>query len=616
MIRKRLIYLAALLSAVVITSLLFVKTETVNSQDLSQFPKEYLNNSSQALPEIVLDETLQPFTPVNHVYGNFSNRLGVATNFRKPEQHDWIYSSLSSAKIKWVRLDLPWIQIEPSPGIFDFSYYDDVLDQLENRGISALLILDYGHPIYTNCDLPTGCKNPPRTEEEIEAFTRYAKKAAEHYLGRDIAFEVWNEPDLSHYWPPASDVNEYFTLLSATVPEIRKVNPDVKIFSGAIYQCSNPFYDDLIQLGGINLVDGVAANIYTQYIYQWPGRYQECKSYLDANMMEIPPIWNTEWSYHSPENIASQYLTQWYLGLERSFYYSLIDYGTGIGLILPDYQEKPDLQAVRNLSLITENRSFTGKLDLGIQDIYGIRLDGTNDVLAAFWTLDPSFTVSMPTGSTAVDVYGNPITPIPNGDNVSFNVIKADGPIYVTCPSCDLLFQDVFADHWAFSYIYAIRDGGISSGYPDNTYRPSDPVTRAEMAVFLLNSMGISPSLIDKSHPFSDIKSHWAEAYIEELFDQSITGGYPDGTYRPEALVTRAEMAVFLLKAMGITPPALECSHPFTDVAGHWAEIFIEELFDQAITGGYPDGTYRPENRVTRAEMAVFLVNTFNIPIP
>jgi len=136
------------------------------------------------------------------------------------------------------------------------------------------------------------------------------------------------------------------------------------------------------------------------------------------------------------------------------------------------------------------------------------------------------------------------------------------------------------------------------------------------MAVFLLNGMGVTAQSINGSHPFTDIAGHWAEAYIEELFDQGITGGYPDGTYRPENLVTRAEMAVFLLKGIGVIPPALDGSHPFTDVAGHWAEIFIEELYDQGITGGYPDGTYRPENRVTRAEMAVFLVNTFNIPLP
>ena len=136
------------------------------------------------------------------------------------------------------------------------------------------------------------------------------------------------------------------------------------------------------------------------------------------------------------------------------------------------------------------------------------------------------------------------------------------------------------------------------------------------MAVSLLNGMGITASPQNTSHPFSDIAGHWAEIYIEELYDQGITGGYPDGTYRPENRVTRAEMAVFLLKGIGVTPPPMVGSDPFEDIDLHWAEIFIEELYDQGITGGYPDGTYRPENRVTRAEMAVFLVNTFNIPLP
>jgi len=179
-----------------------------------------------------------------------------------------------------------------------------------------------------------------------------------------------------------------------------------------------------------------------------------------------------------------------------------------------------------------------------------------------------------------------------------------------------LIFIDVLPDHWANDHIEAIYQSGLTSGYPDGTYRPENPVTRAEMAVFLLNGMGITPPTLDGSHPFSDISGHWAEAYIEELYDQGITGGYPDGTYRPESLVTRAEMAVFLLNAMSVNPPTLDGSNPFSDVAGHWAEIFIEELFDQGITGGFPDGTYRPENRVTRAEMAVFLVNAFNIPLP
>ena len=178
------------------------------------------------------------------------------------------------------------------------------------------------------------------------------------------------------------------------------------------------------------------------------------------------------------------------------------------------------------------------------------------------------------------------------------------------------VFSDVYPDHWAFEWIEAIAAADLTSGYPDGTYRPENRVTRAEMAVFLLNALGITPGPLPLVPSFNDIPGHWAETFIEELKDQGITGGYPDGTYRPENRVTRAEMAVFLLKGIGVTPPPIDGSHPFSDIEGHWAEIFIEELEDQGITGGYPDGTYRPENRVTRAEMAVFLVNAFGLPLP
>jgi len=198
-------------------------------------------------------------------------------------------------------------------------------------------------------------------------------------------------------------------------------------------------------------------------------------------------------------------------------------------------------------------------------------------------------------------------------EEINTNVINILGR-RVIAP--ELTFSDVLPHLWSYNFIESISDAGISSGYPDGTFRPENPVTRAEMAVVLLRGMGVTIPPIDGSHPFSDITGHWAEAYIEELFDQGITGGYPDGTYQPESLFTRAEMAVFLLRGIGVSPPPLDGSHPFTDINLHWAEIFIEELFDQGITGGYPDGTYRPENQVTRAEMAVFLVNTFGLPLP
>ena len=182
-------------------------------------------------------------------------------------------------------------------------------------------------------------------------------------------------------------------------------------------------------------------------------------------------------------------------------------------------------------------------------------------------------------------------------------------------------FSDVPVDHWAYDWIEDLYNAGLTSGYPDGTYRPGSPVTRAEMAVFLLKGMNTgtySPPSPDGSHPFGDIAGHWAEDWMEELYDVGLTSGYPDGTYRPQNEVTRAEMAVFLLRAKhgpGYSPPVTS-GGAFSDIAGHWAEDWIEQLAAEGITSGYVDGTFRPDNPVTRAEMAVFLVRSFDLLAP
>ncbi len=182
-------------------------------------------------------------------------------------------------------------------------------------------------------------------------------------------------------------------------------------------------------------------------------------------------------------------------------------------------------------------------------------------------------------------------------------------------------FSDVPEDHWAFDYIQSIALHNIAAGYPDGTYRPTYDVTRAEMSVFLLKSIHGG----DYTPPpalggvFNDIEDHWAHDWIEQLHAEAITAGYPDGSYRPSNAVSRAEIAVFLLKAKfgsSYSPPPSSDPPVFNDVDGHWAEVWIEALFEEGITSGYPDGTYRPSNPVNRAEMAIFLVSTIQLPLP
>lgn len=186
------------------------------------------------------------------------------------------------------------------------------------------------------------------------------------------------------------------------------------------------------------------------------------------------------------------------------------------------------------------------------------------------------------------------------------------------------IFSDVIPSHpfsgapnvWYYNQVHSLYNAGITGGFPDGTYQPKSPVTRAQIAIFLLKTLyGKNYNPPDASPSFPDTETHWAADWIEALKEENLTGGFPDGTYRPEDAITRAQMAVFLLKALNgaaYTPSATDPT--FTDTAGHWAANWIEALKQAGITGGYPDGTFRPDNPVSRAEMAVFLVNAFGLP--
>jgi len=184
----------------------------------------------------------------------------------------------------------------------------------------------------------------------------------------------------------------------------------------------------------------------------------------------------------------------------------------------------------------------------------------------------------------------------------------------------DVFFQDAAPDHWAFSWVERLAETGITGGCSPEHYCPNDPVNRAQIAVFLEKGMHYPDAFTppNVAPTFSDITGHWAEDWIEALRSDVITGGCGVGIYCPEDPVTRAQMAVFLLKSKygsGFTPPDIGASTGFSDVpVTHWAAAWIKQLAAEGITGGCGGGNYCPDSPVTRAQMAVFLVKTFNLP--
>jgi len=179
-------------------------------------------------------------------------------------------------------------------------------------------------------------------------------------------------------------------------------------------------------------------------------------------------------------------------------------------------------------------------------------------------------------------------------------------------------FDDVPTNYWAFSFIETLAGSGITAGCGNSNYCPIAPVTRAQMAVFLERGMNGS----DYSPPaatgtvFLDVGAgDFAASFIEQLSSDGITAGCGNNNYCPDAVVTRAQMAVFLLRAehgSSYSPPA--ATGVFVDVPlSYWAVHWIEQLAAEGITAGCGGGNYCPEAQVTRDQMAVFLVRTFGL---
>ena len=178
-------------------------------------------------------------------------------------------------------------------------------------------------------------------------------------------------------------------------------------------------------------------------------------------------------------------------------------------------------------------------------------------------------------------------------------------------------FHDVPAAHLFHDAVERLFRSGVTAGCGGGNFCPNDTVTRAQMAVFLLRAEhghGWAPPPATGA-VFADVA---ATAFAAGAIEQAATEGiFPvGGNFGPAVPVTRAEMAMLLLKAVhgpGYAPPA--ATGVFGDVpAGNPAAPWIERLAREGITGGCGGGNYCPNDTSKRAEMAAFLVRAFGLP--
>jgi hypothetical protein len=185
-------------------------------------------------------------------------------------------------------------------------------------------------------------------------------------------------------------------------------------------------------------------------------------------------------------------------------------------------------------------------------------------------------------------------------------------------------FLDVSQRHWAVAWINQLYNEGVTGGCSTTPlkYCPDATVNRAQMAVFLGRVIhGSAHTPPAPANVFGDVPTtYWANAWINLLYTDGVTGGCSTNPllFCPEAGVSRAQMAVFLLRAThgpSYTPPA--SGDVFTDVpANYWAHDWINQFYAEGFTGGCGTAPLRycPDMLLNRAQMAVFLLRAIHGP--
>jgi hypothetical protein len=173
-------------------------------------------------------------------------------------------------------------------------------------------------------------------------------------------------------------------------------------------------------------------------------------------------------------------------------------------------------------------------------------------------------------------------------------------------------FSDVPDNYWARNAISLIAHIGLVRGYPDGTFKPDGVINRAELTTMLVRATGEKLPLVTEKKVFADVpQAHWAAKYIKAGVVGGLAKGYPDGTFKPGKNINRAEGTVLVSRFAGIAEPDAIYKKPFSDLPmTHWAIKIISATKDAGILEYLEGRDFEAKRNLTRAEAVEMLSKT------
>jgi hypothetical protein len=219
--------------------------------------------------------------------------LGVNIHFTDPKPGE--LEMIKAAGFKWIRMDFAWGATERKSGEYDFSAYDRLVAALEKNGLRAVLILDYGNPLYDS-------GLAPHTDEGRTAFAKWAAAAVKRYAGKGYLWEMWNEPNIAQFWKPKPDVQQYVALAKRVAAELRaaRLLPMEAFIGPATSTIDLKFLEACFKAGLLEEWAGVSVHPYRQKPPETvEDEYRSVRLLIDryAPKDKSIPVLSGEWGY-------------------------------------------------------------------------------------------------------------------------------------------------------------------------------------------------------------------------------------------------------------------------------------------------------------------------------
>lgn len=302
--------------------------------------------------------------------------FGVNIHFRTPSPTE--LARFGEAGYGLARMDFHWATVEKTAGVYDFSQYDTLTSALDSVHCRPLYILDYANPLYDE-------GLAPHTDAGRAAFAKFAAAAAEHFKGRGVIWEIWNEPNGAGFWRPSPSPEDYAQLAIVTAKAIRTADPKSTIIAPGLAGTGIPYLKTVFRSGLLDYIDAVSVHPYRRSAPETAlGEYRAIRSLIAACTVPGKPqvaLVASEWGYSSvdswkvDEATQARYLLREWLvnlaaGINLTIYYDWRDDGLDpkdqehhFGTLHNDLSDKPAFVAAKQLIQSLNGYQFVRRVD-------------------------------------------------------------------------------------------------------------------------------------------------------------------------------------------------------------------------------------------------------------